>query len=132
MQVHKQIQSIQHLNVLPIAIWFAPRQGIFLPSFPKDLIPKIFSRLTFSVTYLSLAVIIKDGRKQRQDESKSQQVNEESQEDNCNNTTTVLFLLVIYRAGAAFSLSQGHVPRCSASRKLHLYLVNRKHFAGPS
>lgn len=136
MQVHKQIQSMNHLNgldiiILPTAIWFVPRQGIFLPSFPKGLIPNIFSRLTFSA-YLSLAVIIKDRRKQRQDESKSQQVDEECQEDNCNNTTAVLFLLVIDGAAAGFSLSQGHVPRCSASKKLHLYPVNSKHFAGLS
>lgn len=137
MQIHKPIQFMHHLNVLdiiilPPAIWFSSRQGMFLPSFPKDLVTKIFSRLTFSVTYPRLAVIIKDGGKQWQDESKSQQVDEECQEDNCNNTITVLFLLVIDGAAANFSLLQGHVPRCSASKKLHLYPVNRKHSAGLS
>lgn len=65
----------------------------------------------FLVTYLSLAVIIKDGRKEWQDEGKSQQVDEEGQEDNCNNTIMVLLLPAMAAAAAAgSSLSQGHVP----------------------
>lgn len=84
--------------------------------------------LTFPATHLSLAVVIKDGRKQWQDESESQQVDKECQEDNCNNTTRVLLLLVIDGAAADFFLSQGHVPRYSASKKFHLYLLNKKHF----
>lgn len=88
--------------------------------------PNILSRLPSSIAYLSLAVIIKDGRKQRQDESKSQQVDEECQEDDGNNTTAVLLLLVISGAAAGFSLSHSHVPKCSDPKQLHLYLVNRK------
>lgn len=118
--------------VLPTATWVALKQRNFILSFPKCLMPNIFSRLPSSIAYLSLAVIIKDGRKQWQDESKSQQVDEECQEDNCNDTTAVLLLHVISGAAAGFSPSQSHVPKCSDPKKLHLYPVNKKHFAGLS
>lgn len=132
-QKNHSTNSLNVLNVvLPTAVWVALRQRNFLLSFPKYLMPKIFSRQPSSIAYLGLAVIIKDGRKQWQDESKSQQVYEECQEDNCNNTTAVLLLLVIGGAAAGFSLSQSHVPKYSDPKKLHLYPVNRKHFAGLS
>lgn len=110
-------------------VWFAPRQVIFLPFLPQD--PNTFCGLTFSVTHLSLAVIIKDGRKQWQDESKSQQVDEECQEDNCNNTIIVLFLLVIDGAAPGSSVLQGHVPSALLLKKITFISSQHEAFCRP-
>lgn len=85
----------------------------------------------FPVTYLSLAVIVKDGRKEWQDKSKSQQVDEECQEDNCNNTIIVLFLLVIGAAAAGSSLLQGHLPSALLLKKITFIFSQQEAFCRP-
>lgn len=70
--------------------------------------------------YLGPAVVIEDGREQRQDESESQQVDEQCQEDDCNNTIAVLLQLVVDGAAAGFSLSQSHAHKCFDSKKWRL------------